>query len=131
MTVPNFYPGWQGGSGYRNRLSAWRSSGGESLLKSGVTCLLDSKTYNLKNVPNFPPKTIGGLFFACSEEIKDLSLIEALQRLLALALDAVRSSGEFAESVIAAMIDAIMGVAIELIQTGRRLGKSTHAFSTI
>jgi hypothetical protein len=77
------------------------------------------------------PKTIGGLFFACSEEIKDLSLIEALQRLLALALDAVRSSGEFAESVIAAMIDAIMGVAIELIQTGRRLGKSTHAFSTI
>ena len=52
---------------------------------------------------------IGSLFFACSEEIKDLSLIEALQRLLALALDKVRSSGEFAESVIVAMIDAIHG----------------------
>ena len=38
-------------------------------------------------------RTIGGLFFACSEEIKDLSLLDALQRLLAIALDKVRSSG--------------------------------------
>jgi hypothetical protein len=76
------------------------------------------------------PKTIGGLFFACCEEIKDLSLIEALQRLLALALDKVRSSGEFAESVIVAMIDAIMGAAIEFIQTSRRLTLSTAVYST-
>ncbi|MCJ7603826.1 MAG: transposase [Desulfobulbaceae bacterium] len=76
------------------------------------------------------PKTIGGLFFACSEEIKDLSLIEALQRLLALALDKVRSSGEFAESVIVAMIDAIMGAAIEFIKTSRRLSLSTGVYST-
>ena len=76
------------------------------------------------------PKTIGGLFFACSEEIKDLSLIEALQRLLALALDKVRSSGEFAESVIVAMIDAIMGAAIEFIKTSRRLSLSTTVYST-
>lgn len=45
-------------------------------------------------------KTIGSLFFACSEEVKDLSLIEALQRLLALALDKVRSTGEFSEHVV-------------------------------
>jgi len=32
-----------------------------------------------------------------------------LQRLLALALDKVRSSGEFVEAAILAMIDAIMG----------------------
>lgn len=32
-------------------------------------------------------RTIGGLFFACSDEIKDLSLIDALQRLLALVLE--------------------------------------------
>jgi len=76
------------------------------------------------------PKTIGGLFFACSEEIKDLSLIEALQRLLALALDKIRSSGEFAESVIVAMIDAIMGAAIELIETSRRLTINTAVSST-
>lgn len=70
-------------------------------------------------------RTIGGLFFACSEEIKDLSLIEALQRLLALALDKVRSSGAFFEDAFFAMIDAIMGAAIEFIQLSRRLIKNT------
>lgn len=75
-------------------------------------------------------KTIGGLFFACSEEIKDLSLIDALQRLLALTLDKVRSSGEFAESVVVAMIDAIMGAAIEFIKTSKRLAISIDAHST-
>jgi hypothetical protein len=74
-------------------------------------------------------RTIGGLFFACSEEIKDLSLIDALQRLLALALDKVRSSCEFAESVVIAMIDAIMGAAIEFIQTSRRLAINIGVFS--
>jgi hypothetical protein len=64
------------------------------------------------------------LFFACSKEIKDLSLIDALQRLLALAFDKVRSSGEFTEDVVFAMIDVIMGAAIEFIQTSRRLAKN-------
>ena len=77
------------------------------------------------------PKTIGGLFFACCEELKDISLFEALQRLLALALDAVRSSGEFADNVIVAMIDAIMGAAIEFIKTSRRLCENTVEFSTL
>ena len=67
------------------------------------------------------PRTIGSLFFACSEEIKDLSLLDALQRLLALALDKVRAAGEFAEDVIVAMIDAIMGAAVEFIQMSRNL----------
>jgi len=67
------------------------------------------------------PKTIGGLFFACCEEIKDLSLFEAMQRLLALTLDKVRGSGEFAEEVIVAMIDAIMGAAVDFIEKSRSL----------
>lgn len=74
-------------------------------------------------------RTIGGLFFACSEEIKDLSLLDALQRLLALALDRVRSSGVFAEDIVLSMIDAIMSAAIEFIQTSRRLAKSTALIS--
>ena len=74
-------------------------------------------------------RTIGGLFFACSEEIKDLSLIEALQRLLALVFDKIRSSGEFVEGVVIAMIDAIMGAAVEFIQTSRRLAKDSNNFS--
>lgn len=74
-------------------------------------------------------KTIGGLFFACSDEIKDLSLIEALQRLLALALDKVRASDEVTEGTVIAMIDAIMGAAIEFIQTSKRLATRTAAYS--
>ena len=74
-------------------------------------------------------KTIGSLFFACSEEIKDISLIEALQRLLTLALDKVRSSGEFTESVILAMIDAIMGAAIEFIKKSRRISLNAAIYS--
>jgi hypothetical protein len=75
-------------------------------------------------------KTIGGLFFACSEEIKDLSLLEALQRLLTFVFDKIRSSGEFAEDVVIAMIDAIMGAAIEFIQTSRRLAANSNLVST-
>jgi hypothetical protein len=68
-------------------------------------------------------KTISNIFFACSEEIKDLSLMEELQRLLALAPDRVRSSGVFAVYFVIAMIDAIMGSAFEFIQSSRRLMK--------
>ena len=74
-------------------------------------------------------KTIGGLFFACSEEIKDLSLVEALQRLLAFVLDKIRKSGEFAESAVIAMIDTVMSAAIEFIQTKRRLTGYSDAYS--
>lgn len=74
-------------------------------------------------------RTIGSLFFACSEEMKDLSLIDALQRILALALDKVYSSGAFAEHIVITMIDTIMGVAIEFIQSMRRLIGNNNAFS--
>ncbi len=67
------------------------------------------------------PRTIGSLFFACCDEIQDLSLIEAMQRLLALALSKVRASGEFAESEIDAMLDAIMGAALEFMKMSQRL----------
>jgi hypothetical protein len=74
-------------------------------------------------------RTIGSLFFACSEEIKDLSLIEALQRLLSLVFDKVRSSGEVAEHVVITMIDAIMGAAVEFIQSMRQLPRNNNLFS--
>jgi len=75
------------------------------------------------------PRTLGSLFFACSEEMKDLSLIEALQRLLALALDKTRSSGDFTEDVIKAIVDAIMGAAIAFIKSGRRLAANNVVIS--
>lgn len=65
-------------------------------------------------------KTIGSLFFACCEEVKDLSLIDALQRLLALALDKIRMTAELAEHVVTSLIDNIMGTALAFIQTMRQ-----------
>jgi len=75
------------------------------------------------------PRTLGSLFLACSEEIKDLSLIDALQRLLSLAFDKIRSSGEFAEDVIIAMVDAIMSAAVDFIQTIRSLSANSAVSS--
>ena len=75
------------------------------------------------------PRTLGSLFHACSEEIKDLTLIDALQRLLALALDKVRSAGEFSEDVVSAMVDAIMSAAVDFIQTFRSLSRNSAANS--
>lgn len=75
------------------------------------------------------PRTIGGLFFSCCEEMKDLSLVEALSRLLTLVLDKIRNAGEFAEDVVNAMIDAIMGAAVEFIESSRRLCAKNNVIS--
>jgi IS4 transposase len=67
------------------------------------------------------PRSIGSLFYACCDEMKDLTLFDALNRLLTLALEKVRAAGEFAEDVINAMLDAIMGTAIDMIKSAQRL----------
>ena len=66
------------------------------------------------------PRTLGTLFYACSEEQLDLSLAEAMERLLSLALDKVRSAGIIAENTVVAIVDAVMGFAIDMLQSGKR-----------
>ena len=58
--------------------------------------------------------------FACCDEIQNLTLLEALHRLLTLALEKARKSGEFAEAVISAMLDAVMGAAVDIIKSAQR-----------
>ena len=65
------------------------------------------------------PRSIGSLFYACCEEMKDLTLFEALHRLLTLALEKVRATGEFAESVVNAILDAVMGTAVAMIKASQ------------
>jgi hypothetical protein len=67
------------------------------------------------------PRTLGSLFFACSDEMKDLSLVEALQRILSLAMKKIRSAGIVTEDVALALVDSIMNIAIDMLQTGQRL----------
>lgn len=66
------------------------------------------------------PRTLGSLFFACSEERRDLSLIEAMQRLFSLALNKVRAVGSIAENAGLALVDAVMGVVVDMLQTEKR-----------
>ena len=69
------------------------------------------------------PRTLGTLFYACSEEQQDLSLVGAMQRLLSLALDKVRAAGIIAEDAVLAIVDAVMGFAVEMLQIGNRLSR--------
>lgn len=67
------------------------------------------------------PRTLGTLFFACSDELKDLSLLEALQRLLSLALNKIRSVGTIAEDVVLTIVDTIMSTAIDILKKNQKL----------
>ncbi len=77
------------------------------------------------------PRTLGSLFFACSDEMKDLSLVEALQRILGLAMEKVRAAGIVTEDVALALVDSIMAVAIDMLQTGQRVFRNNSVMATI
>ncbi len=69
------------------------------------------------------PRTLGSLFYACSEEQQDLGLVEAMQRLLSLALDKVRAAGVIAEDAVLTIVDAVMAIAVDMLQMGKRLSR--------
>ena len=75
------------------------------------------------------PRTLGTLFFACSDEMQDLSLVEALQRLLSLAMEKIRSAGVVTEDVALALVDSVMSIAIDMLQTGQRLFRNNNAIT--
>jgi len=62
------------------------------------------------------PRTLGSLFYACSDEMKDLAVLEALQRILRLVLDKVRKSGKLAEDVLMNILNTVMSVAIDILK---------------
>ncbi len=73
------------------------------------------------------PRTLGSLFFACSDEMKDLSFLEAVQRLVTLAVEKVRAAGIVAEDAALALVDVIMATALEMLQTGQRVLRCINA----
>ncbi|MBM9511804.1 hypothetical protein JWH17_05305 [Desulfobulbus marinus] len=76
------------------------------------------------------PKTLGSLFFACCGEMKDLDLVEAMQRILTLAMEKVRDAGVIAEDIVLLMVDTIMSTAVELIESSRRVAGINHNILT-
>ena len=75
------------------------------------------------------PRTLGTLFFACCDEMQDLSLVEAFQRLLSLAMEKIRSAGIVTEDVALALVDSVMSIAIDMLQTGRRFCQNNNAIT--
>ena len=60
------------------------------------------------------PRTFVELFHACCDEIKDLSLLEALQRIITLAIHKLRKINGLSEQFVQDMLDAFMGATLEL-----------------
>jgi hypothetical protein len=77
------------------------------------------------------PRTLGTLFFACSSEMRDINLVEALKRLFSLAMEEVRSASIVAEDVVPMLVDATMSVAVSIIQRNRRLSDFNNSILTI
>ncbi|MCI5221247.1 MAG: IS4 family transposase, partial [Candidatus Electrothrix sp. AR4] len=69
------------------------------------------------------PRTIGSLFYACSDELQDIDFMSALQKMIAIAIEKIRSAGVVTEDVALAIVDSVMSTAIDLLQTNRRLSK--------
>jgi hypothetical protein len=67
------------------------------------------------------PRTFGSLFRACCEEMRDLDFMAALKRILELAVDKLRSAGEYAEQTYRTMISAVFGTAIEFFGLDQQL----------
>jgi hypothetical protein len=57
-------------------------------------------------------RSFGDLFYACCDEVADISFIEALFRILTLVADRLKDIGTFCEKTAAAFFDATMDIAL-------------------
>ncbi len=60
-------------------------------------------------------RTFGELFYACCDEMADISFIEALYRILTLAGARLREIGSYCEKTASAMFDAIIETALQCV----------------
>lgn len=60
-------------------------------------------------------RSFGDLFYACCDEVADISFIQALYRILTLAADQLKQLGAFCEKTAAAFFDAIMETALQCV----------------
>ena len=58
-------------------------------------------------------RTFGELFYRCCNEVDDISFIEALYRVLSLAVDQLSNIGSYCEKTASAFFDAIINTALQ------------------
>jgi hypothetical protein len=60
-------------------------------------------------------RTFGELFYFCCDQVNDISFIEALYRILALATNQMKTVGTYCEKTVSALLDAIMHNALQCV----------------
>ena len=70
-------------------------------------------------------RTFGDLFYACCDELSDISFIEALHRIIARATESIRAMGSFCEKTARSLLDTIMEEALAYVN----LPKNTLALN--
>ena len=58
-------------------------------------------------------RSFGDLFYACCDELSDISFVEALHRLLTLAMEQLRKMSTFCEQTASAFFTTVMQVALK------------------
>lgn len=58
-------------------------------------------------------RTFGELFYACCDEVSDISFIESLYRIMTLAGNRLKTLGSYCEKTVTALFDAVMETALQ------------------
>jgi hypothetical protein len=72
-------------------------------------------------------RSFGDLFYACCDEVDDISFIEALYRILSLAVDRLKQVGSIGEKTVAAFIDTVMEIALQCVGLSKNKVAITNA----
>ena len=72
-------------------------------------------------------RTFGDLFYACCDEMADISFIEALYRILTLAGERLREIGSYCEKTASAIFDAIIETALQYVGLSKSNGVRASA----
>lgn len=64
-------------------------------------------------------RTFGDLFYACCDELGDISFVEALYRILTLAADRLREMGTFCERTAQAFFDTLLETALNYVNLSK------------
>jgi len=69
----------------------------------------------LRASPYFPIFPFGDLFYACCDEVNDISFIEVLYRMMVLAADRLKKSATYCEKTVAAFFSTLIDAALQYV----------------
>lgn len=87
----------------------------DSLVAHATIVLMRSMILTVEQRRNDDPRTLGLLFHACCEELRDLSYLESLMRILELTLDSMRQKDCWHEHIYQTMADGILDKAVDIL----------------